>query len=111
MADRPRYPGIRITTKGNQLVGYYAEARITEGGVLYPSTTSSERAEYLHPAFAEGKLDAFGKCELVGVVADGDAAAQGGVITFSVAATRMADFTCGQGVGYGIEHDGAEARI
>lgn len=35
MADRPRYPGIRITTNGHQLVGYYAEARITEGGVLY----------------------------------------------------------------------------
>lgn len=111
MADRPRYPGIRITTKGNQLVGYYAEARITEGGVLYSNTTSSERDEYLHPAFADGKLDAFGEGELEGVVAAGEDAAQRGAITFSVAATRTADFTCGQGVAYGLEDDWAEARI
>ena len=111
MADRPGYPGIRITTNGHQLVGYYAEARITEGGVLSSNTTSSKRDEYLHPAFADGKLDAWGRSEPEGVVADGEDAAQGGATTFSVAATRTADFTCGQGAAYGNEHDRAEARI
>lgn len=65
----------------------------------------------MHPAFADGKLDALGNSELEGVVADGEDAAQGGAITFSVAATRTADFTCGQGVAYGLEQDRAEARI
>jgi hypothetical protein len=37
-ARRPRFPGIRITTNGNQLVAYHTEARITEGGVFYPIT-------------------------------------------------------------------------
>jgi pyruvate-ferredoxin/flavodoxin oxidoreductase len=35
---KPRFPGIRITTNGNQLVAYHTEARITEGGVFYPIT-------------------------------------------------------------------------
>lgn len=34
MNAAPRYPGIRITTNGNQLVAYHTEARITDGGVL-----------------------------------------------------------------------------
>ena len=38
---KPRFPGIRITTNGNQLVAYHTEARITEGGVFYPITPST----------------------------------------------------------------------
>lgn len=79
--------------------------------MLYSNTTSSKRDEYLHPAFADGKLDGFAKCESEGMVADGEEAAQRGAITFSVAATRTADFTSGQGVAYGLEYDRAEARI
>ena len=93
------------------LVGYYAEARITEGGMPYSNTTLSQRDQYLHPAFADGKLHALGKSELEGVVADGEHAAQGGAITFSVAATRTVECSCGQAAADGLEHDRADARI
>jgi pyruvate-ferredoxin/flavodoxin oxidoreductase len=42
---KPRFPGIRITTNGNQLVAYHTEVRITEGGVFYPITPSTEMGE------------------------------------------------------------------
>src|SRR6185295_9208451 len=38
MAVRPRYPGIRITANGNQLVSYHTETRIADGGIFYPIT-------------------------------------------------------------------------
>ena len=45
MTSTPPYPGIRITTNGNQLVAYHTEARLTEGGVFYPITPSTEMGE------------------------------------------------------------------
>ena len=46
----PKYPGIRVTCNGNQLVTQYVETRITEGGVFYPITPSTEGGEiYQHP--------------------------------------------------------------
>jgi len=45
IASKPEYPGIRITTNGNQLVSLYTEARVTEAGVFYPFTPSSEMGE------------------------------------------------------------------
>jgi len=48
------YPGIRITTNGNQLVAYHTEARITDGGIFYPITPSTEMGEMYQQAYAEG---------------------------------------------------------
>jgi len=31
-----RYPGIRVTANGNQLVAYHTETRIADAGVFYP---------------------------------------------------------------------------
>ena len=45
IASKPKYPGIRITTNGNQLVALYTEARITAAGVYYPITPSTEMGE------------------------------------------------------------------
>ncbi len=45
MMDRPRFPGIRVTTNGNQLVAYHREARLTDGGVFFPITPSTEMGE------------------------------------------------------------------
>ena len=42
MNNKLRYPDIRISTHGNQLVSYYTEARIRGGGVIYPITPSIE---------------------------------------------------------------------
>jgi len=42
---KPKYPGIRVTCNGNQLVTQYVETRITEGGVFYPITPSTEGGE------------------------------------------------------------------
>ena len=61
MSRTPRYPGIRITTNGNQLVAYHTEARITDGGVFYPITPSTEMGENYQLSFAEGKLNVFGE--------------------------------------------------
>jgi pyruvate-ferredoxin/flavodoxin oxidoreductase len=41
----PKYPGIRVTCNGNQLVAQWVETRITEGGVFYPITPSTEGGE------------------------------------------------------------------
>ena len=54
MSEKPNYPGIRITTNGNQLVGYYTGARLTDGGVFFPITSSTEMGENHQLCFAEG---------------------------------------------------------
>ncbi|MEN8041598.1 MAG: 2-oxoacid:acceptor oxidoreductase family protein, partial [Actinomycetota bacterium] len=100
--EHPKYPGIRITTNGNQLVSYYTEARITQGGVFYPITPSTEMGENYQLAFAEGVLDVFGNPKIA-IEAEGEHAAQGGAITFSLTGHRAVNFTSGQGVVYGLE--------
>ncbi|MCP4249638.1 MAG: oxidoreductase [bacterium] len=102
MASKLRYPGIRVTTNGNQLVSYYTEARITDGGVFYPITPSTEAGEMYQLAFAEGKLNVFGRPK-VALEAEGEHAAQGGAIAFSVTGKRTVNFTSGQGLVYGLE--------
>jgi pyruvate-ferredoxin/flavodoxin oxidoreductase len=98
----PRFPGIRVTTNGNQLVSYHTEARITQGGVFYPITPSTEMGEMYQQSFAEGKLDVFGNTRIA-IEAEGEHAAQGGAIALSVAGHRVVNFTSGQGIVYGIE--------
>ena len=60
MKNAPEFPGIRVTTNGNQLVSYHTEARITDGGVFYPITPSTEMGENYQLSYAEGKLNVFG---------------------------------------------------
>ncbi len=36
MTAAPRYPGIRVTANGNQLVSYHTETRIADAGHLLP---------------------------------------------------------------------------
>ena len=50
MKDRPPYPGICVTTNGNQLVSYHTEARIADAGVFYPITPSTEGGELYQQA-------------------------------------------------------------
>jgi pyruvate-ferredoxin/flavodoxin oxidoreductase len=100
--NKPRYPGVRITTNGNQLVSYHTEARITEGGVFYPITPSTEMGESYQLAFAEGKTDVFGH-DKIAIEAEGEHAAQGGAIALSVCGKRVVNFTSGQGIVYGLE--------
>jgi pyruvate-ferredoxin/flavodoxin oxidoreductase len=102
MKDRPRYPGIRVTANGNQLVSYHTETRIADGGVFYPITPSTEGGELYQQAFAEGKLNVFG-CNTIAVEAEGEHAAQGGAIAYSVCGRRVVNYTSGQGVVYGVE--------
>ncbi len=99
---KPRFPGRRITTNGNELVSYHTEARITQGGVFYPITPSTEMGEQYQQSFAEGKLDVFGNTKIA-VEAEGEHAAQGGAIALSVTGHRVVTFTSGQGIVYGIE--------
>ena len=102
MPSTPRYPGIRITTNGNQLVSYHTEARITDGGVFYPITPSTEMGENYQLSFAEGNLNVFGGAKLA-CETEGEHSAQGGAIAFSVCGKRTVNFTSGQGIVYGAE--------
>lgn len=102
MPRTPRYPGIRITTNGNQLVSYHTEARITDGGVFYPITPSTEMGENYQLSFAEGNLNVFGGAKLA-CETEGEHSAQGGAIAFSVCGKRTVNFTSGQGIVYGAE--------
>ena len=75
MKEKPRYPGIRVTTNGNQLVSLFTEARIADGGVFYPITPSTEMGEMFQAAFAEGKLNVFGQPKLA-IETEGEHAAR-----------------------------------
>ncbi|MBZ5688748.1 MAG: 2-oxoacid:acceptor oxidoreductase family protein [Acidobacteriia bacterium] len=102
MASAPRYPGIRVTANGNQLVSYHTETRIADAGVFYPITPSTEGGELYQQSFAEGRLNVFGRSTLA-VEAEGEHAAQGGAIAHSVCGKRVVNFTSGQGIVYGVE--------
>jgi pyruvate-ferredoxin/flavodoxin oxidoreductase len=102
MKERPRYPGIRVTANGNQLVSYHTETRIADAGVFYPITPSTEGGELYQQAYAEGKLNVFGQ-NTIAIEAEGEHAAQGGAIAHSVCGKRVVNYTSGQGVVYGVE--------
>ena len=102
MSSRPRYPGIRVTANGNQLVSYHTETRVADAGIFYPITPSTEGGELYQQAFAEGKLNVFGG-NTIAVEAEGEHAAQGGAIAHSVCGKRVVNYTSGQGVVYGVE--------
>jgi len=97
-----RYPGIRVTANGNQLVSYHTETRIADAGVFYPITPSTEGGELFQQAYAEGHLNVFGG-NTIAIEAEGEHAAQGGAIAHSVCGKRVVNFTSGQGVVYGVE--------
>jgi pyruvate-ferredoxin/flavodoxin oxidoreductase len=98
----PKYPGIRVTCNGNQLVTQYVETRVTEGGVFYPITPSTEGGEIYQQSFAQGELNVFGH-QKIAVECEGEHAAQGGATAFSVAGRRTVNFTSGQGIVYAME--------
>ena len=72
--DNPKYPGVPVTCNGNHLVTKWVETRITEGGVYYPITPSTEGGEIYQQSFAEGALDVWGNQKL-SVEAEGEHAA------------------------------------
>ena len=98
----PKYPGVRVTCNGNQLVAQHVEARITEGGVFYPITPSTEGGELYQQSYAQGELNVFGQ-QKIAVECEGEHAAQGGATAFSVAGRRTVNFTSGQGIVYAME--------
>jgi pyruvate-ferredoxin/flavodoxin oxidoreductase len=102
MKAAARYPGIRVTANGNQLVSYHTETRIAEAGVFYPITPSTEGGELFQQAYAEGHLNVFGG-NTIAIETEGEHAAQGGAIAHSVCGKRVVNFTSGQGVVYGVE--------
>ena len=102
MTSAARFPGIRITANGNQLVSYHTETRICDAGVFYPITPSTEGGELFQQAYAEGHLNAFGQ-NTIAIETEGEHAAQGGAIAHSVCGKRVVNFTSGQGVVYGVE--------
>ena len=99
---KPKYPGIRVTCNGNQLVTQYVETRITEGGVFYPITPSTEGGEIFQQSYAQGELNVWGQ-QKVAVETEGEHAAQGGATAFAVTGRRTVNFTSGQGLVYAME--------
>src|ERR1700687_697438 len=102
MKEKPRYPGIRLTANGNQLVSYHTETRITDAGIFYPITPSTEGGELYQQAYAEGKLNVFGH-NTIAVDAEGEHPTQRGAIAHSVCGQRVVNFTSGQGIVYAME--------
>ena len=101
-SSRPKYPGIRVTCNGNQLVTQYVETRITEGGVFYPITPSTEGGEIYQQSYAQGELNVWG-VQKVAVETEGEHAAQGGATAYAVQGKRTVNFTSGQGLAYAME--------
>ncbi len=99
---KPKYPGIRVTCNGNQLVTQYVETRITEGGVFYPITPSTEGGEIYQQSYATGELNVWG-AQKIAAEAEGEHAAQGGATAFAVTGRRTVNFTSGQGIVYAME--------
>src|SRR3954462_8110259 len=99
---KPKYPGMRVTCNGNQLVAQYVETRVTEGGVFYPITPSTEGGEIYQGSYAQGELNVWGQ-QKIAVETEGEHAAQGGATAFSVAGRRTVNFTSGQGIVYAME--------
>ena len=100
--SKPRYPGVRVTCNGNQLVTQHVETRITEGGVFYPITPSTEGGEIYQQSFAQGELNVWGQ-QKVAVETEGEHAAQGGATAYAVQGRRTVNFTSGQGLAYAME--------
>ena len=97
-----KYPGFHVTCSGNQLVTQYVETRITEGGVFYPITPSTEGGEIYQASFATGELNVWGQ-QKVAAETEGEHAAQGGATAFAVTGRRTVNFTSGQGIVYAME--------
>jgi hypothetical protein len=91
-----------VTCNGNQLVTEHVETRITEGGVFYPITPSTEGGEIYQQSYAQGELNVFGQ-QKIAIECEGEHAAQGGATAFSVAGRRTVNFTSGQGIVYAME--------
>ncbi len=104
LAERrhPKYPGVRVTCNGNQLVTEHVEIRVTEGGVFYPITPSTEGGEIYQQAYAQGQLNVWG-LQKIAVETEGEHAAQGGATAFAVSGKRTVNFTSGQGLAYAME--------
>ena len=99
---KPKYPGIPVTVNGNYLVAKCVETRITEGGIFYPITPSTEGGELYQEAFAMGELDVWGNSKIA-IECEGEHAAQGGATAFAVTGKRAVNFTSGQGIAYAME--------
>ncbi|MDO8544512.1 MAG: 2-oxoacid:acceptor oxidoreductase family protein, partial [Opitutaceae bacterium] len=99
---KPKYPGIRVTCNGNQLVTQYVETRVTEGGVFYPITPSTEGGEIYQGSYAQGELNVWGQ-QKVAIETEGEHAAQGGATAYAVCGRRTVNFTSGQGIVYAME--------
>ncbi|HTI99383.1 MAG TPA: 2-oxoacid:acceptor oxidoreductase family protein [Dongiaceae bacterium] len=98
----PKYPGVRVTCNGNQLVTQHVETRITEGGIFYPITPSTEGGELYQQSYAQGELNVWGASKIA-VETEGEHAAQGGATAFAVSGKRAVNFTSGQGIVYAME--------
>lgn len=101
-ATKPKYPGIPVTCNGNQLVAKYVETRVTDGGIFYPITPSTEGGEIYQQSYAQGELNVFGGSKIA-VECEGEHAAQGGATAFAVSGKRAVNFTSGQGIVYALE--------
>ena len=102
ISKTPKYPGEPITCNGNTLVATHVEARITDGGIFYPITPSTEGGELYQLSWAQGELNVFGQ-QKIAVETVGEHSAQGGATAFAITGRRAVNFTSGQGIVYAME--------
>jgi len=84
MTVAARYPGIRVTANGNQLVSYHTETRIATPRLLsHYAFYRGRRA--LSAGLCEGHLNVFGQ-NTIAIETEGEHAAQGGALPTPCAA-------------------------
>mgnify|MGYP003338825907 CR=1 FL=1 len=99
----PKYPGVRVTCNGNQLVAQHVETRITDGGIFYPITPSTEGGEIYQQSYAFGELNVWGGAK-VAVETEGEHAAQGGATAFAVSAALYPKLAADEKYGSHLHH-------
>ncbi len=106
MREKPRYPGIRVTANGNQLVSYHTRkhAITTDAGIFLSHSLLPLRAAELAPSRPTRRenVNVPGH-NTIAVKPKANTLLRGGAIAHSVCGQRVVNFTSGQGIVYGVE--------
>jgi pyruvate-ferredoxin/flavodoxin oxidoreductase len=91
-----KYPGISTTADGSQAV-VWVEQNITQGGLGYPITPTTNMGAFYQLAVANGYLNLWGE-PLIFIEPESEHSSASGCEGFALAGGRVTNFTSGQGL-------------